>query len=77
MKKLTLCIMTAFLSLTFIPTQLKADSEKVQTTTAATKASESAKANILLARLDKINEMDKSKMSTQEKMQFEKRSAVN
>ena len=72
MKKLTLCIMIAFLSLTFIPTLLKADSEKVQTTTAATKASNSAKANILLARLDKINEMDKSKMSMQEKMQLRK-----
>ncbi len=72
MKKITLCLMTAFLSLTFIPTQLKADSEKVQTTTAATKASESAKANILLARLDKINEMDKSKMSMQEKLQLRK-----
>lgn len=72
MKKLTLCLMTAFLSLTFIPTQLKAGSETKQTTTAATKASESAKANILLARLDKINEMDKSKLSTQEKLQLRK-----
>ena len=64
--------MTAFLSLTFIPTQLKADSEKAQTTTTASKASESAKANILLTRLDKINEMDKSKMSMQEKLQLRK-----
>ena len=72
MKKLTLCIMTAFLSLTFVPTQLKADSEKVQTSAAVTKASESAKAKVLLARLDKINEMDKSKMSSQEKLQLRK-----
>lgn len=64
--------MTAFLSLTFIPTQLKADSEKVQTITSDTKTSESAKANALLARLDKINEMDKSKMSMQEKLQLRK-----
>ena len=72
MKKLTLCIMTAFLSLTFVPTQLKADSEKVQTSAAVTKASESAKAKVLLARLDKINEMDKSKMSSQEKLHLRK-----
>ena len=64
--------MTAFLSLTFVPTQLKADSEKVQTSAAVTKASESAKAKVLLARLDKINEMDKSKMSSQEKLQLRK-----
>lgn len=63
--------MTAMLSLTFIPTQLIAGSE-TDPITAATKAAESAKANILLTRLNNIKEMDKSKISKQEKVLLRK-----
>ena len=64
--------MTAMLSLTFIPTQLIAGSETDPTTPAATKAAESTKANILIARLNNIKEMDKSKIGKQEKVLLRK-----
>lgn len=72
MKKLTLYIITVFLSLTFIPTQLKAGTETIPTSMAATKPIESAAANALLARLNKIKAMDKSKLSSSEKKQLRK-----
>ena len=72
MKKLTVCIMTAFLSLTFIPTSLKAGAETITTSMAATIPVESTEANALLARLNEINSMDKSKLSSPEKKQLRK-----
>lgn len=72
MKKLTLGIITAFLLLTLIPTQLKAGTKTSTLSMATTKSFESAKANALLVRLDKINAMDKSKLSSPERKQLRK-----
>ena len=70
MKKISLCLMAVFLSLTFVPQQSKA--EKAPVSTSATKPSESAEANALIARLDEINAMDKSKLNSSEKKQLRK-----
>jgi hypothetical protein len=67
MKKLTLCFMTAILSLTFSPTQLKAGTETTTSIAGAEKSNEATEANVLLRRLDKINAMDKSMLSSAEK----------
>ncbi len=69
MKKITMCIMAALLLLTIIPTQLKAESNP---TAISAKTVESAEAKILLSRLDEINAMDKSKMSSPLKKQLRK-----
>src|SRR5437870_3965962 len=66
MKKLTLCIMATFLSLTFIPTQLIAGAS-ASSSMSSTKSAESAQAHALLARLSAIKAMDKSKLSSSEK----------
>jgi hypothetical protein len=71
MKKLSVYIMTAFLSLTFIPAQLKAGTETT-TSEATTKTAEAAEANALISRLNDINEMDKSKLSSSEKKELRK-----
>jgi hypothetical protein len=70
MKKITLCLMAAFLSLTFIPVQSQAGT--VPTSTSAATPVESAEANSLKARLDEIKEMDKSNMSSSEKKSLRK-----
>jgi hypothetical protein len=72
MKKLTLCLMTAFLSLTFIPNQVKAGTEIVPTSMPATKPVESVQAKVLLNRLSEINAMDKSKLTSSEKKELRK-----
>ena len=63
--------MTAFLSLTFIPTQLKAGTEATTSSVAVAKT-ESAEANALISRLNDINGMDKSKLSSSEKKELRK-----
>ena len=72
MKKVTVYILAAFLMLTVIPTQLKAGSETVTTTTEATKKAESKEANELLARLDVIKTMDKSDLKSSDKKALRK-----
>lgn len=72
MKKISICIMTVILSLTFVPNHLRAEAAITTTSAAAIKAAESAKANSLLSRLNEINEMDKSKLSSLEKKQLRK-----
>jgi len=67
MKKLTLCLLTAFMLLTIIPTQLKAETEATPVSTAANKAVESAETTAILARLKEIKAMDMSKLSPQER----------
>lgn len=64
MKKITLCLMTVFLSLTFIPAKLKAETASIAMTS---KAAEQAKANTLLSRLNEIHAMNKSRLSSPEK----------
>src|SRR4051812_38943145 len=66
MKKLTLCIMATFLSLSFIPTQLIAGAS-ASSSMSSTKSAESAQAHALLSRLSAIKAMDKSKLSASEK----------
>jgi hypothetical protein len=72
MKKLTLCLMTAFMLLTIIPTQLKAEKEVTPVSSPATKPAESAEVNAILARLNEIKAMDKSMLSAAEKKDLRK-----
>ncbi len=64
--------MTALLSLTFIPTQMKAGAEFVPISMAAPKPVESPEFRALLARLDEIKALDKSKLNSTEKKQLRK-----
>lgn len=70
MKKLTLGVITAFMLLTIIPTQLKAETKTNPTTVTATKPVESAEAAediAIMARLNEIKAMDKSNLSAKER----------
>jgi hypothetical protein len=64
--------MTVFLSLTFIPAQVKAGTEIVPTSMPAPKPVESAQAKVLLDRLNEIKAMDKSKLTSSEKKELRK-----
>lgn len=64
--------MMALLSLTFIPAQLKAGAETNPISMAAPKPVDSPEARALLARLDEIKAMDKSKLNSSEKKQLRK-----
>lgn len=68
MKKTTMCILTAGLLLMAMPTHLKAENNPASGKTS--KTIEPAQAKILLSRLDEINEMDKSNLSSPEKTQL-------
>ena len=74
MKKLVLCLSLTFLSMTFLPVQSIYASEKEKTTTSvpASKPAESQEAKVLTGRLNEINAMDKSKLSTSEKKNLRK-----
>lgn len=72
MKKLTLSIMTAFLMLTFIPTQMKAVVSTESTSIPAPKTDASAETNALINRLDEIKAMDKSNLNSADKKQLRK-----
>lgn len=72
MKKITVCLMAAFLSLTFIPAQLKAGTETAPVAMPASNPAEAAKANALILRLNEINTMDKSKLTSSEKKELRK-----
>jgi hypothetical protein len=72
MKKLTFCILTAFLLLSFIPTQLKANMDSNPASIAATNNVTSSNANAGLARLDEINAMDRSDLNRSEKRELRK-----
>jgi hypothetical protein len=69
MKKITICLMTAVMSFTFIPTQVFAAKAY---TTAASANTESAEANVLLNRLSEIKAMDKSNLTAPEKKELRK-----
>lgn len=67
--------MTALLSLTFIPMQLKAGTETSTLSTVAVNndnAVVSAEATVLITRLDAINAMDKSTMNSTDKQLLRK-----
>ncbi len=71
MKKITLWLMAACLSLSFLPLQSLADTPAANGL-ADTTASASMEANALLARLHEIKDMDKSGMSASEKKALRK-----
>jgi len=70
MKKLTLFLLTAFLSCTFFSMHLNAETKALTLPKVASITVESAEAHILLARLDKINAIDKSTLHFTEKRQL-------
>src|SRR3954471_14844263 len=69
MKKITAYLLVAFVLLTIVPVQVKAESVPVSTT--ATTA-EAAQAEVLISRLNEIKAMDKSEMSFTQKRQLRK-----
>ena len=69
MKKLVICIMAAFLSLTFIPIQASANSPKPATTLTAEKTAELKAINL---RISEINSMDKTNLKASEKKSLRK-----
>ena len=71
MKKVAICLMMTFLSLTLIPVQLNAKSSEPTTVPAPTPA-ETKEANALLLRLNEIKGMEKSKLETAEKKTLRK-----
>jgi hypothetical protein len=72
MKKLAFSIMAAFFFMSFIPTQLKADTESKTATVSATKTIESSNANANLARLEEIKAMNMSTLDRTEKKDLRK-----
>ena len=72
MKKIVLCLMVTFLSLAFIPVQLKAVTTEEPSSLPAPKPAESAEAKTLLLRLDEIKATDKSKLNSKEKKDLRK-----
>lgn len=71
MKKLLICILVLFLSLTILPNQVKANTDRV-TTESSLRVEESTRAKVLLKRLDVIHAMDKSTLSSSEKKSLRK-----
>ena len=75
MKKLTFSILTAFMLLTIIPTNVKAGTETSTLSTVASKNDKiavSAEATVLLNRLDEIKAMDVSALNSSEKQVLRK-----
>ena len=68
MKKLVLACMVFFLSLTFVPTQVRAESGSSNATEQT--AANRAQATLLYNRLVAIKKMDKSQMSSSEKKEL-------
>jgi hypothetical protein len=67
MKKIVLCLMATVLSLTFVPLQLSAATEKEPTSVVVPKPEDSAEAKVLGNRLNEIKALDKSTMNAEEK----------
>ena len=72
MKKLTVSILTVFLSLTFVPTQLNATTPTNPATTVSTETIVATKPAALILRLNEIKEMDKSMLNRSEKKELRK-----
>jgi chromatin segregation and condensation protein Rec8/ScpA/Scc1 (kleisin family) len=72
MKKLTLLIATAMLLFTFIPIELKADIDTEKAVKSSTEIVEADAAEVIVARLEEIKEMDKSELTAGEKMELRK-----
>jgi hypothetical protein len=72
MKKLSLCLIAALLLLAFIPMQLKAEPGTESFPKAKTEVVVSVEAVALMDRLDVIEAMDKSDLSSAEKRELRK-----
>jgi hypothetical protein len=72
MKKITLSIMTALLLLSFMPKQLNAATITDPTTISVNPPTEPIEVVTMRTRLDEINAMDKSNLSSTERKQLRK-----
>lgn len=72
MKKLTLSIMTALTLLSFMPNQLNAETTSNPTTISVNPTTEPIEVVAMRARLDEINALDKSNLSSGERKQLRK-----
>jgi hypothetical protein len=72
MKKIVFCLMATCLSLTFLPLQSNAATIAEPSSMAATKPAPSAEAKTLELRLNEINAMNKSKLTSSEKKNLRK-----
>jgi Ribonuclease G/E len=72
MKKLTLCIMTALLLLAFVPMQLNAEPETYTSPKATTEVMMTLEETALMDRLEEINAMDKSDLSSSDRKELRK-----
>jgi hypothetical protein len=71
MKKIILCVMATFLSLTFLPLQSKAATAE-PSSLVATKPAEAAEVRVMELRLTEIRAMDKSELNASEKKDLRK-----
>ena len=67
MKKLIVCIMTVAALSTFSPHQSMAAKEAIPTSTPVPNPADAARVNAMVNRLNEIDALDKSKMSSSEK----------
>jgi hypothetical protein len=72
MKKIIICVMAAFLSLTFLPLQSNAATSEPASTLVAPDPAVAAEIKNLELRLSEINAMDKSEMKAAEKKSLRK-----
>jgi hypothetical protein len=72
MKKIILCVMATFLSLTFLPLQSNAAATEPSSSLVAPKPVESAEVKALESRLTEISVMNTSKMKASEKKSLRK-----
>jgi len=72
MKKIVFCFMAIFLSLTFFPLQSNATVPEESSTLVDPKPAESTEAKALEIRLNELNSMDKSKLTSAEKKNLRK-----
>ncbi len=67
MKKITFCLMTTGLLLTFHPAQSSSVTRESVSFTADSKSTEAAQARTLLLRLNEINQMDRSNLKSSDR----------
>ena len=72
MKKISIIILTVFAFVSFVPKQMRAETEPNPKSLPETKSHGSIQANVLLTRLYAINDMNKSSLSTAEKRELRK-----
>jgi len=72
MKKMSLCVMAIFLSITFLPLQSNAATTEPSSSLVAPKPEPSAEVKTLELRLNEISAMDKSNLKSSEKKSLRK-----